>query len=221
MSIKAIIFDMDGLMFDTEKLWLNSVVMTNKFHGYSVSESLIIECMGKRQDKIDQILKERLGQNFDTEEFRKLNKFYMKKEVEETGLKIKNGLKELVEYLQKEGYKLAIASSSKMERVNERFKQSGFSSEPFHVIVSGDMVKEPKPNPEIYLKCLKKLNIKADEAIALEDSESGLLSAINAGIKAVLIPDLKLPSKEVLKLIYKKLNNLTEVITLLENENKI
>lgn len=216
MAIKAVIFDMDGLMFDTERLWINSVNATNKEYGYTVSEKFIIDCIGLRRDKIDLMLKEKYGQNFDADEFRRLNKFFMKKEIEESGLKIKKGLKELVEYLKANGYKLAIASSSKMERVQERFSQSGFSSDPFEVIVSGDMVKEPKPNPEIYNKCLNKLNIKADEAIALEDSESGLLSAINAGIKVVHIPDIKMPSDETLKQAYRQFSSLDKVIDLLE-----
>lgn len=218
MEIKAVIFDMDGLMFDTEKLWLDSVIMTNKVYGYSVPEELVISCIGLRKDKIDAVFKENFGQDFDTDEFRRLNKLFMKKDVEENGLRTKKGLNELLEYLKTNGYKIGIASSSKMERVEERFVQSGLSNEPFEVIISGDMVDEPKPCGDVYRMCCEKLDVSPSEAIALEDSESGLLSAIDAGVRVIWIPDIKMPSEDVLKKAYKKLDSLDKVIDVLEEE---
>ncbi len=219
MKIKAVIFDMDGLMFDTERLWLDSVIMTNKVYGYNVSEQLVINCMGKRRDMIDEIFKSEYGENFDTAEFRRLNKMFMAEDVKQNGLRKKKGLDELLHYLKGHGYKIGLASSSKKERVEERFSQASVSLKFFDVIVSGDMVENPKPYPDIYLKCCEKLSITPSEAIALEDSESGLCSAIEAGVKAVLIPDLKLPSEETINKIFAKLNSLDEVIKLLKSEN--
>ena len=215
--IKAVVFDMDGLMFDTERLWLDAVKKTNEVYGYNVPESLIIECMGKRKDKIDETLVQSLGSDFDPQRFRELNKIFMNEEVEKNGLKKKKGLDELLAYLKRKKYKIGIASSSKAEKVKKRFEQSNLSPEFFDVIISGDMVTESKPNPDVYLLACEKLNVKPSEAIALEDSENGLLSAISAGLKTIWVPDIKIPSDLVLDKTFAKIESLDKLIDLLEN----
>lgn len=214
--IDAVVFDMDGLMFDTERLWLDAAIKTNEVYGYDVPPSLIIECMGLRKDKIDIKLKECMGEEFDPIKYRELNKIFMKKDVDENGLKIKKGLIELLEFLKSKNIKMAVASSSSNEKIDQRFSEAGLSKEYFDYIIGGDKVTEPKPNPQIYLNACDVLGVEPKYAIALEDSELGLMSAYNAGMKAVWIPDLKKPSDEVLKLIYKKFDSLAEVISLFE-----
>lgn len=218
MKIKAVIFDMDGLMFDTERLWLDAVKRTNEEYGYNVPESLIIECIGNRVDRINEILAENMGDGFDPIEFRKINKMFMNEDVEKNGLRKKKGLDELLSYLEQTDLKVGVASSSKKERVEQRFEQSGVSKKYFDVIVCGDQITEPKPAPEIYEKVCGLLGVEPSEAIALEDSENGLLSAMNAGVKAVWIPDIKIPSQSVIDKIYKKFNSLDEVVLFLKNE---
>lgn len=220
-KIEAVVFDMDGLMFDTERLWLNSVKRTNEVYGYNVPEELIIECMGKRKDYIDIKLKEVLGNDFDTVEFRKLNVKYMNEDVEKNGLKIKKGLIELLDFLKLHNIKMAVASSSSYETISKRFKEANLSIEYFECIIGGDMVKEPKPSPQIYLKSCEVLGIKPENAIALEDSDYGIMSAHNAGMKAILIPDIKNPAKEILEITYKKLEDLLQVINLFDFNTKI
>lgn len=214
-NIEAVVFDMDGLMFDTEKLWLDAVKKTNEVYGYNVSLELIIECMGKRKDLIDLKLKEELGESFDTDKFLKLNRKFMDEDVALNGLKIKKGLKELIAFLKSKNIKIAVASSSKFEKIHTRFKEASIDINDFDYIIGGDMVTAPKPDPQIYLKSCEVLNVNPQNAIALEDSDSGILSAASAGMKAILIPDIKKPSEEILKLAYRKLDNLLEVIELL------
>ena len=214
-NIEAVVFDMDGLMFDTERLWLDAVKKTNEVYGYNVPLELIIECMGKRKDLIDLKLKEELGENFDTDKFLKLNRKFMDEDVALNGLKIKRGLKELIAFLKSKNIKIAVASSSKFEKIQTRFKEANIDINDFDYIIGGDMVTSPKPDPQIYLKSCEVLNVNPKNAIALEDSDSGIRSAASAGMKAILIPDIKKPSEEILKLAYKKLDNLLEVIELL------
>ena len=120
--IDAVVFDMDGLMFETEKLWLDATIKTNEVYGYDVPPELIISCMGLRKDKIDIRMKEALGQDFDPVRYRELNKIFMKKDVEENGLKKKKGLIDLLDFLKTKNVKIAVASSSSMERIINRFK---------------------------------------------------------------------------------------------------
>jgi len=214
-KIEAVVFDMDGLMFATEKLRLDSVIKTNEVYWYNVPEELIIECMGKRKDVIDQILKEKMGPDFDPNEFRRLNRIFMQEDVEKNGLKIKKGLIELLTFLKSKKIKIAVASNSTLERINNRFSQANLDIKLFDFVIGGDMITEPKPSPQIYLKSCEVLGVDPQNAIALEDSDSGIKSAVSAGMKAILIPDIKEPSEEVVRIAYKKLDDLSQVIELL------
>lgn len=213
-NFKAVIFDMDGLMFDTERMWLKAVKLTNKYNNYNVPIKLIKECIGLRNDVLDIKLKEYMGQGFDINNFRELNRKYMREEVEKVGLKKKKGLSTLLKFLEKNNIPMAVASSSYSQKVERKFKEANLSKHYFKHIICGEMVKNPKPDPEIYLKTCKLLNCKPNEVLALEDSENGLLSAINAGCKTVCISDVKKPSEEILNKIYKVLASLDQVITL-------
>ncbi len=213
-EIEAVVFDMDGLMFDTEKLWLDAVQKTNEVYGYNVPLDLIIECIGRRNDLIDAKLKAELGNGFDPIEFRRLNKIFMDEDVKTNGLRIKKGLNELLTFLKSKNIKIAIASSSRFEKIHQRFAQAHLDISIFDYVIGGDMITEPKPSPQIYLKSCEMLGIKPQKAIALEDSDLGIKSAVNAGMKAILIPDLKTPSEETLKIIYKKFADLAQVIDL-------
>lgn len=221
MKIDAVVFDMDGLMFDTEKLWLDSVKRTNEEYGYDVPLDLIIYCMGKRNDVIDTILKEKMGDDFDPTEFRRLNQLFMEEDVKQNGLKMKKGLKELISFLKANNIKIAIASSSSFEKIHKRFKQANLDINCFDSVIGGNMVIYPKPNPQIYLKSCEELGVDPKNAFALEDSDSGIKAAFDAGMKAILIPDIKEPSKETIELAYKKVDSLLDVIDLLKNEFKL
>lgn len=215
-KIEAVVFDMDGLMFDTEKLWLDSVIKTNEVYGYKVPTEVVIECMGMRKDFINKRFKEVMGEEFDTDEFRRLNKIFAAEDVEKNGLKIKKGLIELLEFLKSKNIKIALASSSKMDKIKQRFNEANLSMDYFKYIIGGDMVTNPKPDPMIYIKSCEVLGVKPENAIALEDSEYGIVSAYKAGMKPILIPDIKCPSDEIVKLTYKRLNDLSEVIDILK-----
>lgn len=216
--IDAVIFDMDGLMFDTEKLWLDSVIKTNEVYGYKVPTEVVIDCMGMRKDFINKRFKEVMGQDFDTDEFRRLNKIFAVNDVEKNGLKIKKGLIELLEFLKSKNIKVALASSSKMDKIKQRFKEANLSMDYFEYIIGGDMVTNPKPDPSIYIKSCEVLGVEPENAIALEDSEYGILSAYRAGMKPILIPDIKCPDQDTINISYKKYDNLLQVIDLFKKD---
>lgn len=123
-NIEAVVFDMDGLMFDTERLWIDSVKRTNDECGYNVPLEVAMECIGKRADFVDQRFKEVMGEEFDPIEFRRLNRLYMDEEVKANGLGIKKGLLELISFLKEKDIKIAIASSTKLEKIQKRFEQA-------------------------------------------------------------------------------------------------
>ena len=219
-QIKAVIFDMDGLMFDTEKLWFDSVETVNKTHNTGVPMSVIYECAGFRDDKTDARIMEVMGENFNLKRFRKLTDNAQNKDVKQNGLRIKPGLNELLDYLTNNNIDLVLASSSTTKQIKYCFKAAKVNLKLFKHIVAGNMVTEPKPHPQMYKVAKALTNFPNENVLVLEDSEVGVMSAHEAGLKVIMIPDIKQPSPEVEKMAYKKLDNLTQVVDVIKNLNK-
>lgn len=217
--IEAVVFDMDGLILDSENLWQKSVVMTNKYEHTNVPLTLINECIGLRNSDIDIKLKEVMGNDFDTDKFRELNRYYMNKDIEENGLKVKDGFFELINFLKNKHIKIAVASSSSIDTIKKRFAASKIDTNIFDFLVGGDMVKNSKPDPEIYLKACKLLNVRPEFTLALEDSNNGIISAFRAGLKPILIPDIVVNSEYVKSISFKILNNMQEVTDVIKETN--
>ena len=141
------------------------------------------------------------------------------KEISKNGIETKDGLIELLDFLKNNNYRMAVASSSEEKNIRTYLDKLNVIKD-FEVILSGEMVTKGKPAPEIYLKSAELLNLPIEECIGLEDSINGVLSICRAGMRAVMIPDLQEPTKEVEDMLYAKLNSLTDVIDLLKNEHK-
>ena len=212
-NIEAIVFDMDGLMFDTEKLWIDAVIRANKENGYQVPLEFAIDCIGKRSDETNHLLEEQLGININ--EYRPLIDKYMNDDIRENGLRIKKGLMELLDYLKDKNIKLAIASSSEIDYVKNILREANIDENIFTSIIGGDMVLVPKPDPYIYLKSCEVLGVNPNNTLCLEDSDYGIKAAFDAGLIPILIPDIKQPTEDTIKMAYKKLDSLLEVIDLL------
>ncbi len=219
MKIKAVIFDLDGLILDSETWGINAIKKTNEVYHYNLPISLAIETIGMRYELISKKWRKAMGKDFDVEKFRAYNKIFMREDAIKNGIKVKSGFYELMNYLKSKGYKTAIASSSLQDRVEFSLKYANIDPKLFDEIITGDMVEHGKPEPDIYLFACKKLGVKIEETIVLEDSDNGVLSSTSAGIKTILIPDIKENSKKVKRLAFKILNNLNEVISILEEIN--
>jgi HAD superfamily hydrolase (TIGR01509 family) len=219
--IKAIIFDMDGLMFDTESLFIKCGIEAGKNIGYNVSKELIIKCIGTNNNKIKEIFLGELGEDFPFENF---NKEYEKLKyaiISKEGIKIKFGLYELLNYLINNNYKIAIASSNKKEAISYYLSLANIDKRIFNVIISGDDFEKGKPEPDIYLTSCKLLGIEPREAMVLEDSNNGIKASYLAGCFTVAIPDIVIITDEVLKMVDEKFKNLLEVKNYLENKYNV
>lgn len=212
--VDAIVFDMDGLMFDTEKIWIDASERANNEFGYNVPKEIVIDCIGLREDKSIKKIIECMGDDFDIKKYLDLINKLMIKDIQNNGIRIKKGLVELLEFLKSKKIKLAVASSSSTDKIKQRFKEANVSLDYFDYIIGGEKVVSPKPNPEIYLNACEVLGVEPRNALALEDSEFGILSAFRAGMRVVWVPDIKMPSKEVQKVVHKKVNSLDELISL-------
>ena len=227
-TIKAIIFDMDGVMFDTERLYEEAFAMIAKKWGYEseVTSEFIKSFKGKKKEAIkilykellDKISIERTGKEFDADEYMKQVLDYLDKYIENNSMPIKNGLIELLKYAKINNIKVAIGTSEKFERVQFYLDKANIDKNIFDAIVCGDMVKNGKPAPDIYLKACEKICVKPENAIVCEDAPNGIIAAYRSGAKPIMIIDRIEPTDEISSLLFvKPLNSLTQVQEIISN----
>ncbi|HML36528.1 MAG TPA: HAD family phosphatase [Bacillota bacterium] len=217
--IKGIVFDMDGLMFDTERLSAKSWAFAGRQMGFEITEAMAVKTLGLNIRDTERVLRNELGEGFDFSAAKKIKIDYMTSCIERDGLPMKPGLKELLDYLTANHFKITVATSTERERAQYYFDKAGISGY-FNKIVCGDMIERGKPEPDIYLKACEILDVNPGECMALEDSPMGVLSASRAGMKPVMIPDLLQPDEETGSLLYAKLSTLFDVIELLSEQIK-
>jgi len=184
--IKAVIFDMDGLMFDTESAY--SVVQEKMFatRGKVFTNKIKMPLMGKRAHEVMEIIREALGTGEKTEDLLKeqdkeLIKLY------QTSVEKLRGLDELIAFLNEKKIRKCIGTSSRRFLVDILLEKHGLRDE-FEFVVSGDQAKEGKPNPEIYNLCVSRLGVSSAECLVLEDSLNGIKAGRAAGCFTCAIP---------------------------------
>lgn len=193
----AVIFDMDGVIFDSECLALECWEKIGaKYHLEGMREAFL-PCIGTNKVKTKEIVLEHYGKDFPYDEFSREASALFHKIVDENGLPEKTGVRELLTYLQEHKIPLALASSTRLEVVTQELKQAGLY-EYFSVVMGGDQLKRSKPEPDIYLMTCEKLGIRPANAYAIEDSYNGIRSAHSAGMKPIMVPDM-LPATEEMR----------------------
>lgn len=211
-----VIFDMDGLMFDTERVFIEAWDYAGEMMGVGKAGYMVYKTLGMNSVASYEIWKEEFGNKYNQKDLSKYTKEFIEKYYRENKVPIKTGLYTLLEYLKKEKAKLAVASSSSRVVVEKNLDDAGVKDY-FSVIICGDMIKKSKPEPDIYLKACEMLNENPKDCIALEDSKNGLLSAYRAGCKPIMVPDLWQPDEEILQIIKGKYSDLIEVKNAFEN----
>ena len=161
-KIKGILFDMDGVVLDTEKLYTRFWQEAAQYYGYPMTREQALgmrslsTAFGVRQ------IKNYFGEDTDYEKIRNKRIELMSAHIEENGVELKPGIKELLEYLHENGYRTAIATSSPLDRTKQYLSQVGLV-EQFDELVSGHMVPKGKPEPDIYLYAAAKLGLSPEE----------------------------------------------------------
>ncbi len=217
--IKALVFDMDGLLLDSERIVKRSWNDAGDEVGVPKVGEQIYHTLGMNRRARNEYFKKVFGEDFPLEEFNERTSVCFYRIVEKEGLPVKAGAKELLKYAKEHGYKIAVATSSSRQYARKVLTDAGIYSY-FDGGVFGDMVEHAKPDPEIYQKACESIHVRPEDAIALEDAPAGVRSAYAAGLKVIVIPDLVQPSKEILELTYQKFDTLNDVISLLEAERQ-
>lgn len=214
--IAGIAFDMDGLMFDTERLAVDAWMLAAKELGYDIPYAVVAETFGMTGELTRQVLYRHYGADFDCDGFFKVYRKH-REHLLAGGIRVKPGLLTLLDYLREKGYRYTVSTSSHEQDARRNFALAGISDY-FAAIVCGDMIARSKPAPDIYLKACEVLQLPPDQCLALEDSPLGLQAAYAAGLHPVLIPDLAEVDAATEKLVYAKVDTLADVITLLERD---
>lgn len=214
--IKAVIFDMDGLMIDTEKLLMRFWIESAKSFGFDMTREDVLSIRSLAGKYTEIKLKRRFGDSFDYKQVRARRIELMNDYILKNGIEKKKGLDELLIYLKKNGYKTSVATATDIKRASMYLDIIDVKKY-FDKIVCAAMVKNGKPKPDIYLKACEELGVSPHEAIALEDSPNGIISAHDAGCKSVMVPDLSEPDDEIKKLLFKRIDSLDLLIEILEN----
>ena len=216
-KFKAVIFDMDGLMFDTERLLRRLWIQACKKFNINVSDDTFNKIIGLKKEDGRKILEKELGDKFNYQEVRNVRDNMYFEYLEKNGTPIKKGLKELITFLEENNIPKAIASSSKREFINILLDKANLS-EHFPIIVSGDEIINGKPNPEIFLKASEKLKIEPNKCLVLEDSNVGVKAANTAGMEVIMIPDMLKINEENKEVILKSYDSLLDVIDFLKQQ---
>ena len=214
--IKAIIFDMDGLMIDSERVTFECYQERLKDMNLTMDEEFYKTLLGKPIKGIYQRFYDVYGNDFPIENVIQDVHQLMAERFETEGVPVKKGLVELLHYLKDNNYKTIVATSSNRDRVDKILAQAKIT-EFFDDSICGDEVTKGKPNPEVFLKSCQKLGVNVDEAIVLEDSEAGIQASYDANIKVICIPDMKYPEKQYEEKTFKILKDLTEVTEYLKS----
>ena len=197
--LKGVIFDMDGLMIDTEKLLTRFWCEAANHYGYPMTKEHVLGIRSLAAKYAIPHLKGIFGEDFDYYKVRGKRIELMNEFIRQNGIEKKKGLDELLDYLDSTGYLSSI-------NIIDRFDK----------LICGNMIENGKPAPDIYLAAAKELGLDPGECIALEDSPNGIRSAHTAGCKPVMIPDLSQPDEETKKLLYACCDDLSKVIGVIQ-----
>lgn len=215
LNIELIIFDMDGLMFDTEKMSFISWRDAAARYGYQIDNEIFCKTIGANMIRTKDIYLNHFGSGFPIEQIISERVRILEEIIRLEGVHVKKGLYDLLDYLEQSSIKKAVATSTSRNRAMNLLKTAGIDS-CFDYVLCGDEIEKSKPDPEIFLKVSDKLECYPKKCLVLEDSEAGIEAAYKAGMVPIMIPDMKEPNELTQMLIFKKMDNLLDVKCFLE-----
>ena len=214
--IKAVIFDVDGTLLDTERIYMKAWKEAAAEAGYVMPDSVLQKTRAVNTKDAARIFEEEIGNGFSYQAVRPIRVRIAEEIIKRESPILKPGVLELLAFLEGKGIRLSVASSTNQQGTREHLAESRILDR-FEVVVGGDMVTNGKPHPDIFLKAAEALGAAPEECIVVEDSPAGIRAAHAAGMKAVLVPDQATITQEIIDMADVVLNSLLEMPTYLKN----
>ncbi len=210
----AFIFDLDGTLIDTEKLYRKYWPMALKDYGYDLSDERALMLRSLGRPFAPRQFKDWYGEDFDYNLVRQRRKEYVEGHIEKYGIGLRPGVKEILTFLKEKNITVAIATATDLERTKKYLDMTGIS--PFFTdIICATMVEHGKPAPDIYKFACEKLNKKPSECFAVEDAPNGVKSAYDAGLKVIFIPDQAPSDDSFRSMIFAEFDNISNIKSLI------
>lgn len=216
---KGVIFDMDGLLLDSERLHQNCFEKSMRELGYEPEFAVYRQCIGATGRRSSLILSKHYGSGFPVEQLKGMWSLRYRQLIQEGHLKAKSGAYELLDYLRRKNFLCALATSTSRDLAEKKLSILNLLDY-FDFSITGDDVLLGKPDPQPYLRASRGLNLDPKECWALEDSENGVRSAVSAGCQVIQIPDLIQPSDELRLLGHLVVDSLSDVMDLLRSDGE-
>lgn len=208
--LKAVIFDVDGTLLDTERIYMQAWKDAAKELGYVITDELLRKTRAINVKDATKIFEADIGNGFSYDKARAVRVRIAEEIIKRESPILKPGVTELLDWLENHGIRLSVASSTHLKGTQEHLAESRILGR-FEVVVGGDMVTKGKPNPDIFLKAAELLALEPSECIVVEDSPAGIRAAVSAGMKAVLVPDQAAITQEIVDMSDVVLQSLCEM----------
>lgn len=216
--IHAVIFDMDGVLIDTEKHYNAAWCQAATEAGFPFTREhalLLRSCEAKEGEKLMQGI---FGPSFDYYAIRERRRELVRERLAQYGLEKKPGVEETLRFLRAKGIKTAVATATALDITKSHLTTIGVC-DLFDSIVSAKNVAHGKPEPDVYLYACEQIGERPQDCMAVEDSPNGILAAYRAGLRTVMVPDLTQPDEELAKYLYACVNSLSDLCQLVDKED--
>lgn len=207
MSKINVIFDLDGTLIDTEKLYRKYWPMALADYGYELSDERALMLRSLGRPFAPKQFKEWYGEEFDYDLIRKRRKEYVEGHIEKYGVELRPGVIEALNYLKGKNISTSIATATDLERTTKYLQMTGIDGR-FEKIICATMVKNGKPAPDIYQYVCKELHALPSDCFAVEDAPNGVRSAFSAGLNVIFVPDQSPADDSVAEMIYATIERL-------------
>ncbi len=209
MRLDAVIFDMDGVLLDSERIVRDAFLLIAAQHGFQISDEIDLSMVGRNSHDSRKIISERISPDFPWLAVEESMTLAIKERINDIW-PLKPGALEILHFLKTAGVRLAVGTSTAAPQARKRLASAGILDF-FRTVTGGDEVTRGKPEPDIFHLAAERLKVNPEHCLVIEDSHYGVAAARAAGMSCALIPDLKIPADETRQLAWKVFDSLHQL----------